>query len=380
MPKCWSLALVLLATPVAGCGGAEPATAPREDRPAAAEQVSSLLVVDGDHVDGDGSRSTAEPATDDASRAPRRVRDALASAVPPDPWPAPPLLADGTIDDGVDPFLAQVLESQSTPVEDDPSTTRDIHEWRTRLREVELLEWERLTRGRSRPSPWQQGADTNMPSVMRVSVERCGGARTVATGVVLDDETVVTTAHVVESAARRVRISPAVGDEPRIPAMVRYLDVDDDIAVLKVPGLEAAPLPLRAPAAGDPQWAYTYGVSRGAMAGSLRRAPAVVAMEETTIAIEQPDGFARQIAERSVFPMVAPLTSGFSGGVVAVSSDGSLDGDWSFHGLVRARVPLRSHTAGIVVPARLVREAIDASRGLPPWFEHRPGGCPQWHR
>ena len=43
-------------------------------------------------------------------------------------------------------------------------------------------------------------------------------------------------------------------------------------------------------------------------------------------------------------------------------------------------MPLRAFNGGIVVPARLVRDAVTASQALPEWFEHRPGGCPQWHR
>jgi hypothetical protein len=27
-----------------------------------------------------------------------------------------------------------------------------------------------------------------------------------------------------------------------------------------------------------------------------------------------------------------------------------------------------------------VREAVSESQGLPTWFEHKPGGCPQWYR
>jgi hypothetical protein len=103
-------------------------------------------------------------------------------------------------------------------------------------------------------------------------------------------------------------------------------------------------------------------------------------MEEEDIDVEQPDGFGAGITDRKVFPIIAAIDSGFSGGVVTTTSDPARVSGWAVHGLVRARVQGRSDTAGIVVPGRIVREAVTASQGLPPWFEHKPGGCPQWYR
>jgi hypothetical protein len=179
-------------------------------------------------------------------------------------------------------------------------------------------------------------------------------------------------------------VSSAAGtgsdEPPRIPAMIRFLDVDDDIAVLRVPGLGIQPLGWHVPVGTAPQLAYAYGVAPVGRAGTLRRAPVITSLQESSISIEQPDGFAQQISDRSVQTIVGGITSGFSGGVIAATNDEFLRDGWGFHGIIRARVPFRADTAGIVVPSRLVGEALDAEAGLEEWFEIRPGGCPQWRR
>jgi hypothetical protein len=248
--------------------------------------VESVLVIDGKHIDEDG-RVASDPKSDDADDpAPKRVRDRINADLD-DEWPEPPLNADGTIDDGPDPFAGERVQLQPLPIEDDPATTAAI-----------------------------------------------------------------------DSAAMRMR----------------------RVDVLKVPGLRVQPMPVYVPSGTEPRFGYAYGVANGGLAGALRRTPVVVSVQESSIELEQPDGFAEQISDRSVQTLVGGVTTGFSGGVVSATNDDTLATGFGFHGLIRARVPFRSDTGGIVVPSRIVREAIDASGRLDEWFEHRPGGCPQWRR
>lgn len=371
---------VALALALGGCAGADAAkdkAAPDDE--AAAKPVPSLLIVDGTHRTKDRLLAE-EPEIDPAVTARGPVLKALASGAPDNPWPALPLLANGTIDANTEfPFTDQPLEPQPTPMEDDPDTTLAIDTWAARLREVSVAEWN-LRSNNGKNSPFSLMQDPTMSHIVRIGIQRCGGARTVATGVVVANETVVTTVHVIESTALRVRVSPALGEPAFVPAMVRYLDVDDDVAVLKVPGLKMQPIGFHTPDGTIPEWGYAYGVTTGGVGGSLRRSPAVVSMQESTIDVEQHDGFGKPIADRSVFPIVAAVGSGMSGGLVTATNGAGGDAGWELHGLVRARMPMRSLNAAIVVPARVVQQAVTASGGLPPWFEHRPGGCPQWFR
>lgn len=365
---------------LAGCSVApQPEPADEEQGPEVpkSENVSSLLVLDGREVEADGSRqgrgaATARPAAEaEAKRAQVQAGDAA--------LPAPQLNDDGTLDDGPDPFEGRSVQVQAIPIEDDASSTAEVDAFAGQLRRVDPDQWERWMDS-DQGSPWRQYADPATDSLVKVTVQRCGGARTVATGVVLANETVVTTVHAIESAERRVRISPGGNDGRRLAGMVRYLDVDDDIAVLKVPGLRARPMTFHGASGGDPVWGYAYGVSQGGRAGVMRRTPAIVATETESLELEQPDGYARRISDRDVYPMVGAVDTGFSGGVVMATADRNLVRGFGFHGLIRARVPFRSQTGGIVVPAPLVRDALTASSALDPWFEHRPGDCPQWRR
>lgn len=372
---------VALALLVAGCGGGDGASSNEDSKKSsAAEPVESVLMIDGRLAGEEGAQAaTARATKPDKESEPQPRAGAIV-----DEWPALELNPDGTIDAGPDPFLGDAIPVQAIPIEDDPATTRAIDDVAQQLRRVDIDRWNDWM-GVGIRSPWQQEtADTTAASIVEVTVERCGGARTVATGVVLADQTVVTAAHVVESAARRVWVSSAAGtgsaEPPRIPAMIRFLDVDDDIAVLRVPGLLTIPLGWHVPVGTAPQLAYAYGVAPVGRAGTLRRAPVMTTMQESSITIEQPDGFAQQISDRSVQTIVGGITSGFSGGVIAATNDEFLRSGWGFHGIIRARVPFRADTAGIVVPSRLVGEALDAEAELEEWFEIRPDGCPQWRR
>jgi hypothetical protein len=377
------LAVLTLGMLLAACSGGEStkqAAEPETSDEGSASLVEPVLVIDGKHVNPDGTtrRDPAASATDEDDEKPRRVRSTKSGDD--EEWPEPPLNGDGTIDDGPDPFEGERVAVQAIPIEDDAQATAGIDAAAARMRRVDREEWDRWMAANDDRSPWQQGDDAFAASLVDITVERCGGARTVATGVVLADETVVTTVHAIESASKRVRVSSTVGEGPRIPAMIRYLDIDDDVAVLKVPGLRVRPMPVYVPSGTDPRMGYAYGVANVGVSGALRRTPVLVSTQETSITLEQPDGFAQEISDRQVQTLVGGITTGFSGGVVAVTNDPNLATGFGFHGLIRARVPFRADTAGIVVPSRIVRDAVTASGRLDEWYEHRPGGCPKWRR
>lgn len=383
-----TVGVLLAALLLAGCGGADRAPSKGSEdggdrqEGAAVEPAASVLVVRG------RSSVSDDPSATLPVRSPRGRPDVAAPLSPPrrlaldrEPWPAPPLLTDGTLDAGRDPFEGQAVPVQPIPIEDDPGATAEISQAAMELRRIDVERWREWMDGDGE-SPWQQPRVPSGPAmapITKVFVERCGGARTVATGVVLDEETVVTTVHAIESAASRVRVGPVTGGR-RLPAMVRYLDVDDDVAVLKVPGLTTEPMRWYVPVDEAPRLAYAYGVVAGGRSGTLRRAPVLASTRETTIDVEQPDGFARRISDRPVQTVVGGISGGFSGGVVSMTNDPLLRTGFGFHGLVRARVPFRADTAGVVVPSRVVAAALDAAERVEEWFEHPPGGCPQWRR
>lgn len=355
---------------------------PQSDQPAPAP---GMLIVNGKVVDG--APVAEEPKlTPAATRAAQAKAAAAAAAKDPErpafvaePLEEPPLNADGTLDDGPDPFAGARTQVLPAPIEDDAEVTRPIAAWANDLQSIEQERWAQWLQDRSAMNQAQGPADV-VGAMVRVSTLRCGGASTVATGVVLADETVVTTVHAIESPQRRVRVAPLGAPGARMAAIIKYVDVDDDIAVLHVPGLQLRPIGTHVARGSQPQRALAFGVAPGGTQGSFRRVPVYVAMQEESITLEQADGLAQDISDRSVLPIAGGIDNGFSGGVVAATNQADQAGGWGFHGLVRARVPYRSTGGGVAIPSRLVTAAIQASERSDPWFELRPGACPQWHR
>lgn len=385
--------VLALALVLAGCGALPGGDSAKEkssdDKPASSKVKEGgplpggVLVLNGRPVDANGRRlDTGErpssrdgrKAADDGTTVERDDRTLVRTFL------APPLMTDGTIDDGADPFDDGSIPLHPLPLENDPATTRDVDAFAQGLREVPGDLWRQWLDDGS-PAGMTTGPADVVNAMVRIYVKKCGGAQYVASGVVLADETVVTTVHAVESPMRRVRVEPLGSPGLRTPAMIQYVDVDDDVAVLRVPGLQMTPLGMHAPQGTDPARALGFGVGVGGSPhGVLRRIPVFAARQEQSITLEQPDGFDQAISDRSVFPVAGAVSNGFSGGVIAATNDDDLVDGWGFHGLVRARVPFRSRGGGIAVPARVVRQAIDASNELDEWFELRPTGCPQWHR
>lgn len=293
----------------------------------------------------------------------------------------PRLNSDGTINDGADPFSDTPVELQRIPIEGDPNTTLALDSWAKDLSNVSSEQWQGWLDNRS-PLGVAAGPEDVTGAMVKIFVEKCGGARSVSTGVVLADETVATTVHAIESTRMRVRVQPFDSPgSPRLSAMIKYLDVDDDVAILSVPGLRSVPIGTHSPDDLDPQRALAFGVGRGGgLQGNLQRVPVVSAMQEEVITLDQPDGLDQQITHRYVYPILGGVDNGFSGGVVVATNDPDLAEGWGFHGLLRARVPFRSKGGGIAVPSRIVQEDILAALALDTWFELKPTGCPQWYR
>lgn len=384
------LVLVAAALMGAGCGASEQGGGGNDGDPkGSSAPADSELVIEGHGVGKDGLPTDpdlpASKAKARATTAARKRRD-LSGVLGVATVEPPKLLGDGTIDDGPDPFDTggAPTASMPLPIEDDVALTEALDTWRrgqgTGLQLVDLAafqRWAQLDRTLT-DSSHDESKDPSAPFVVRVLSKRCGGARTSASGVLMGGETVVTTVHAIESVERRVRVQLALdATERRYPAMIQYVDVDDDIAVLRVPGLTAAGI---GQLSAVPSAFATEGFALGITIDGLGRVPVLLGGDRLSAKVEQPDGFGEQITDRDVHPMLGAVTTGYSGGPV-VTSVGDDAGPWRMAGMVRARVPYRSLTASVVIPIDLIKEAIGARDARSEWNELVPrAGCSQWTR
>lgn len=144
-------------------------------------------------------------------------------------------------------------------------------------------------------------------SVVQISGEtpECGSGVT-GTGFVIDDALVITNAHVVAGVdGPQVRIR--LGDQP-MRASVVHFDPEIDIALLSVPQLEAAPLPLaREPArSGEPAAVAGFPES-----GPYRVEPARI---RTVVRALGDDIYGQAGIEREVYAFRGTVLPGNSGG------------------------------------------------------------------
>ncbi|MCW2972414.1 MAG: hypothetical protein JWN72_687 [Thermoleophilia bacterium] len=380
-----ALLLITCCLLLAACGAAkEP-----KSKPTAAKDtgvVNEGLVIKGAEVDPKtGARDVPDVAPVKTATNGGTTTDAAASTAV-EALPEPELNADGSLV-GTDPFAGTGVQVMPTPIEDDPETVRPF---RTAVRAaIAAVDAVDITVG-NRMRTWVRSGnhanvdavtnDVIRPGVVSIAVERCGGARQVVVGAVLADEMVVTTVSAIDNAAKRIWVAP-VGGGDRKQGMLQYLDVADDIAVYRVPGLQLAALPTFA-VQGAPgiQFGYAYGISPGGRQGRPQRISVAVGEAEESITFEQTDGLGKAITDRSILPMIGAVDSGYAGGVVAATNDPENQTGWGFWGLIRARVPYESTGGGIVVPARLVNIAVTRALALDPWFEIQPGPCPNWYR
>lgn len=153
-------------------------------------------------------------------------------------------------------------------------------------------------------------------SVVRITGNAiaCGVAQA-GSGFVVADDRVVTNAHVVAGVNEPVIESP---DGQALPGSVVYFDAVDDLAVIAVPGLSAAPLPL-----GDTVPAGTDAAVQGYPYGGPFSSGAAGVMSVRTTNVE--DIYGRSSSPREVYTLAADIRQGNSGGPV-LSLDGSVIG------------------------------------------------------
>jgi S1-C subfamily serine protease len=158
--------------------------------------------------------------------------------------------------------------------------------------------------------------DTAAASVLRITgnAVACGQSQS-GSGFVVAPERVLTNAHVVAG------ISDAVVEVPGAGALtgeVVYFDPVDDLAVIAVPGLAAAPLTLQGDLAVDSE-AVTLGYPFG---GPFDSDPArVMSVDSVLVA----DIYGESPTPRAVYTLAADVQQGESGGPL-VSVDGRVAG------------------------------------------------------
>lgn len=133
-------------------------------------------------------------------------------------------------------------------------------------------------------------------------------------GFVVAPELVVTNAHVV---AGQGETTVQLSDGSEVPATVVAFDHRRDLAVLRVPGLDRAPLPL-----GDADVGDTGAVFGHPGGGALRAAPFEVGRE---VRATGTDIYDRERTERQVLILAAALAPGDSGAGL-VDADGRVVG------------------------------------------------------
>jgi len=153
-------------------------------------------------------------------------------------------------------------------------------------------------------------------------------------------DVVVTAAHVVageRAGDTTVRI-PGPGYPRELPAVVVLLDVHNDVAVLRVPGVDETPLPLADPRPGAPVAIVGYPLD-----GGLTATPGRIGRTATVLT---QDALGRGPVARTITAVAGTVEHGDSGGP-AIDTSGAVEAT-----LFAARVGAAS---GYGVPAQIVR-------------------------
>ena len=156
-------------------------------------------------------------------------------------------------------------------------------------------------------------SDRVVASVVRLESPACGRIQE-GSGFVVGDELVITNGHVVAGASATEVVRT---DGVRLQGTVVGLDPDQDLAAVRVPGLDRAPLPITSPDRGD--GGGVYGFPGG---GSLRIAPYEIARR---VRATGTDIYDRERTEREVFFLSAALAPGDSGSAL-VDPNGDVAG------------------------------------------------------
>jgi uncharacterized membrane protein required for colicin V production len=189
-------------------------------------------------------------------------------------------------------------------------------------------------------------------SVVRVLGTACGlGVE--GSGWFARPDLVVTAAHVV--AGERDTVVELPGTTGDHPAAVVAFDVHDDVAVLRVPGVSATPLPLADPQPGTPVAIVGYPEDGPlqATAGRIGRTSVVLTR----------DAVGNGPVARTITAVAGTVRHGNSGGP-AIDGNGAVEAT-----IFAARVGAPS---GYGVPASLVRSALDSAGGA----AVSTGSCP----
>jgi S1-C subfamily serine protease len=186
------------------------------------------------------------------------------------------------------------------------------------------------------------GVHAAAPSVVRVLGTACG-VGVEGSGWVARPGLVVTAAHVV-AGEDDTTVVPLRGGS--LPAQVVAFDTHDDVAILRVPGLDAAPLRLVDPRPGAPVAIVGYPLN-GPLAATAGRIG-------TTATVLAQDAYGRGPTRRVVTSLSGSIEHGDSGGPAVDAS-----------GAVQATVFAARATGGggYGVPASIVREDLAAARG-----------------
>jgi S1-C subfamily serine protease len=153
-----------------------------------------------------------------------------------------------------------------------------------------------------------------LESAVGVEATGCSLVASIGSGVVLADDTVVTTAHTVAGADAIVVVG---ADGVRHDAALVGFDPDADLAVLAVDGLDVEPLPLGPAERGATGWVLAWHPDVG-----MHTEPMTVT-KEIRVTIE--DIYIDRIVQRDAIEVAADIEHGDSGAAV-VSDDGTVVG------------------------------------------------------
>ena len=181
-------------------------------------------------------------------------------------------------------------------------------------------------------------------SVVRILGEACG-LGIAGSGWVAGDDLVVTNAHVVAGEDETVVQVRGSGD--RLDARAVAFDPKNDIAVLRVDGLGARPLPLASEAPGG---------RAAAILGFPKNGPYDVGAARlgATREVLSQDAYGNGPVQRDVLTFRGVVRSGNSGGPL-------VDGRGAVVGTVFASAVGKGPVGGYAVPNAIVRRAIDGS-------------------
>jgi S1-C subfamily serine protease len=189
------------------------------------------------------------------------------------------------------------------------------------------------------------GADSSptefAESVVGVEASGCSLIPAFGSGAVLDDQRVVTSAHIV-AGATTIEIIDSQGE--RRPADLVGFDPRTDLAVLSVPGLASEPLPIGRADGGEPGWVLTWSP------GNLVQAKPMTVTKRILVTIE--DIYVDELVERRAIELDADISHGDSGAAV-VTTEGDVVG------IIYATS--RSRAAGFALNGLEIAAALDGA-------------------